>query len=109
MYRRTVKYAKRREWHPRPDVPVEYQRPAQWKPPHLRRRITIEDFDGPEPRAHVVELFRTARIDSYRAVIDGQEWTPIIGGCARKTVGWSLVLDRLRRAMPRLASPRHAE
>jgi hypothetical protein len=99
MYRRTAKYTKRREWHPRPDVPVEDQRPAQWKPPHLRRRITIEDFDGTEPRAHVVELFRTSRIDSYRAVIDGQEWKP--------RIGWSRVLDGLRRAMPRLASPNH--
>lgn len=99
MYRRTAKYAKRREWHPRPEVAPEDQRPAQWQPPHLRRRITIEDFDGADPRTHVVELYRTPRIDSYRAVIDGQEW--------KASVGWSRVLDGLRRALPRLASPRH--
>lgn len=46
MYRRTAKYAKRREWHPRQEVAPEDQRPLQWQPPHLRRRITIEDFDG---------------------------------------------------------------
>lgn len=39
------------------------------------------------------------RIDSYRAVIDGREW--------KASVGWSRVLDGLRRALPRLASPRH--
>jgi hypothetical protein len=66
----------------------------------LRRRVTIEDFDGADPTTHIVELFRTSRIDSYRAVIDGREW--------RARVGWSRVLDRLRKALPRLLSPRHA-
>ncbi|HET9819601.1 MAG TPA: hypothetical protein VFP92_10590 [Rhodanobacteraceae bacterium] len=99
MYRRTSKYAKRRQWHPRPVVAEDEQRPIAWRPPKLRRRITIEDFDGAEQRTHVVELFRTSRIDSYRAVIDGQEW--------KARIGWSRVLDGLRRAMPRLASPRY--
>lgn len=97
MYRRTSKYAARRKWHPRPEVADAEQRPAAWRPPKLRRRITIEDFDGPDTRTHVVELFRTSRIDSYRAMIDGREW--------RARVGWSRVLDGLRRAMPRLTSP----
>lgn len=97
MYRRTAKYTKRRKWHPRPEVPEADQRPAAWRPPPLRRRITIEDFDGVEQCTHVVELFRTSRIDSYRAVIDGRDWKP--------RIGWSRVLDGLRRALPRLASP----
>lgn len=102
MYRRTSKYAERREWHPRPAAAPEDQRPAQWRPPRLRRRITIEDFDGGQASTHVIELFRTSRIDSYRAVIDGREW--------KARVGWSRVLDGLRRAMPRLASPlRHGD
>lgn len=101
MYRHTRKYAARRQWRPRPEVSPEDQRPSAWKPPALRRRLTIEDFDGAEPRTHVIELFRTPRIDSYRAVIDGREWKP--------RVGWSRMLDGLRRAMPRLASPRHFE
>lgn len=99
MYRRTNKYVKRREWHPRPAIAEADQRPATWRPPKLRRRITIEDFDGYEPVTHVIELHRTSRIDSYRAVINGREWKP--------RVGWSRVLDGLRRALPRLASPRH--
>lgn len=102
MYRRTSKYAKRRKWHPRPAVAEADQRPASWQPPKLRRRVTIEDFDGAEPHTHVIELFRTPRIDSYRAVIDGEPWEPL----GHKRVGWSRVLDGLRRAMPRLASQR---
>lgn len=101
MYRRTRKYTARRKWHPRPEVAPEDQRATAWRPPDLRRRITIEDFDGAEPRTHVVELHRTSRIDSYRAVIDGQQW--------KARVGWSRVLDGLRRAMPRLASVRNRE
>ena len=97
MYRRTRKYTARRKWHPRPERPAEDQRPATWQPLHLRRRITIEDFDGPESRTHVVELYRTTRIDSYRAVVDGREWNT--------RIGWSRVLDGLRRALPRLTSP----
>lgn len=100
MYRRTRKYQSRRDHH-RPDVAPEDQRQPTWQPPLLRRRITIEDFDGPEPTTHTVELFRTRRIDSYRAVIDGIEW--------QNSIGWSRVLDGLRRAMPRLLSPRNLD
>lgn len=99
MYRRTRKYAARRKWHPRQDAAPEDQRAPHWRPPDLRRRITIEDFDQGERVVHVIELHRTSRIDSYRAVIDGCEWKP--------RIGWARVLDGLRRAMPRLASSRH--
>lgn len=97
MYRRTRKYQARRQ---RQELAQEDQRPAPRHPPHLRRRITIEDFDGEAPRTHVVELYRTPRIDSYRAVVDGREW--------QSRIGWSRVLDGLRRALPRLLSARHA-
>lgn len=99
MYRKTCKSVMRRQWHPRPMVAESDQRPDAWRPPKLRRRITIEDFDGADTRVHLVELYRTPRIDSYRAVIDGREY--------RARIGWSRVLDRLRVAMPRMASPRH--
>lgn len=105
MYRRTRKYAARRKWHPRPAVASEDQRAPHWHPPALRRRVTIEDFDGVEPHTHVIELHRTNRIDSYRAVIDGQPWAPR----NQKTIGWSRVLDWVRKAMPRLASQRNTE
>ena len=72
-----------------------------WQPPPLRRRITIEDFDGPEAVTHVIELHRTNRIDTYRATVDGHDWQP--------RIGWSRVLDGLRKALPRLASIRKME
>lgn len=99
MYKRTKKARIRAKWRPRPVVAAEDQRPAIWQPPALRRRITIEDFDGVEPTTHVIELHRTNRIDSYRAVVNGRPW--------RDRIGWSRVLDGLRRALPRLSSPRH--
>jgi hypothetical protein len=98
MYRRTRKYQARRARH-RPDAAPEDQRQPAWQPPLLRRRITIEDFDGAAPTTHTIELFRTRRIDSYRAVIDGAEW--------QARIGWSRVLDGMRRALPRLLSPRN--
>ena len=101
MYRRTRKYAKQRQRRDRPDVPLDEQRPPAWRPPDLRRRITIEDFDGSAPLVHVIELHRTRRIDCYRAVVDGREW--------HARIGWSRVLDGLRRALPRLASTRALE
>ena len=110
MYRRTSKYAKRREWHPRPAIAETDQRPAAWRPPRLRRRVTIEDFDGAEPCTHVVELFRTPRIDSYRAVIDGRRieeipevWAEVkaaLRGYAPATVNH---LGRILRQLGRLA------
>ena len=75
-------------------------RPAQERVPDLpllRRRIEIIDYDFGE-RRHVIELYRTNRIDSYRVVADGQEW--------KAMCGWSGVLAGIRRALPRLASMR---
>lgn len=73
-------------------------RPPAWEPPELRRRITIEDFDGREPTLHVVELHRTPRIDSYRVVLDGEEVGP--------RIGWSNALSMLRTLFQRKPSPR---
>lgn len=98
MYRRTRKYQAQRRQQ-RPELPEAEQRPATWQPPRLRRRIVIIDYDGHAPVMHTVDLYRTNRIDSYRAVIDGRQW--------RDRVGWSRVLDGLRRAMPRRASQRN--
>ena len=43
--------------------------------PELRRRIIIEDFDFGRV-THTIELYRTNRIDCYRAVADGKLWRP---------------------------------
>ena len=100
MYRVTRKAAVRRAWRPRPEVPVGEQRPPHWRPPELRRRITIEDFDGPGARTVTIELRRTRRIDTYAVIVDGKPW---------KRMGWSRVLDVVRRGFPRVASPRNEE
>ena len=64
--------------------------------PVLRRRIEIRDYDFGET-VHVVELYRSSRIDCYRVVADGVEW--------KKRMGFSQILAGIRRALPRLMSP----
>lgn len=54
-----------------PDYPAEL--------PVLRRRIVVTDFDFGE-QAHVLELYRTNRVDCYRVVADGVEWKRRAGG-----------------------------
>lgn len=63
--------------------------------PSLRRRIVIIDYDFGE-RTHTLDLYRTGRIDCYRVVADGVEWS--------QSLGWSRVLAGIRRALPRLSS-----
>ena len=64
--------------------------------PDLRRRIVIESFDfGHE--IHVLEFFRTNRIDCFRVVVDGQEW--------KRRIGFSKALAGLRKSMPRVCAP----
>ena len=70
-----------------PDYPVSL--------PDLRRRIVIEDFDFGH-RIHVLELFRTNRIDCYRVVADGVEW--------KRRIGWSGILAGLRKSLPRVSA-----
>jgi hypothetical protein len=95
MYRLTRKAARVRRFA-REEVPPEDRRTSR-ELPMLRRRLIVIDYDSGEPQMHVVDLYRTRRVDSYRAVVDGREW---------KRAGWSLVLDGLRRAMPRMLSER---
>lgn len=63
--------------------------------PDLRRRIVVENFDfGHE--VHVMEFYRTSRIDCFRVVVDGKEW--------KKRVGFSAALAGLRKSMPRVGA-----
>lgn len=73
---------------PPPSYPAEL--------PDLRMRITIERLDFGREK-HVVELHRTRRVDVYRATIDGQPWI---------TAGLTQVLAGIRKACPRVLSPR---
>ena len=100
MYRRTRKYDAERQRHaqatrtrnrldsPAPAYPAEL--------PDLRMRITVERLDfGRE--CHVIELHRTRRVDVYAVTIDGKPW---------RRAGLSAVLEGIRKACPRVASPR---
>lgn len=102
MYRRTRKYdAQRLEAMRLGKDRARMERPAPDYPatlPDLRMRITVERLDfGHE--THVFELRRTNRVDVYAVLIDGKPW---------KRAGLSAVLEGLRKACPRVASPRAA-
>ena len=62
--------------------------------PDLRRVIEITDFDSGTPITHIIELYRTDRIDCYNVKIDGNPW--------QQRIGWSPVLEGLRKALPRI-------
>lgn len=75
-------------------------KPARGYPPdlpELRRVVTVTDYDSGEPVTHVLELKRTNRVDTYALFADGKPW---------KCAGWSAALAGLRRAFPRVPSPR---
>ena len=77
---------------PAPEYPREL--------PELRRVIFVVDLDfGME--VHRIDLYRTNRVDCYRAVADGKEW--------KKRIGWSGVLAGLRKSLPRVAAHRSGE
>lgn len=63
--------------------------------PELRRRIIIEDFDFGHC-VHVLDLHRTDRIDCYRVEVDGKPW--------KARIGWSRLLEGLRKSMPRVGA-----
>lgn len=65
--------------------------------PLLRREVTITDHDSGQPITHTVRLLRSNRVDTYRVEVDGKPW---------KRAGWSAVLAMLRKAYPRVPSPR---
>jgi len=65
--------------------------------PHLRRRIIIIDYDHGRS-VHWLDLYRTDRIDCYDVQADGKPW--------RRRIGWSRILEGLRKSLPRVLSPR---
>jgi hypothetical protein len=75
-------------------------RPAPEYPlprPVLRRTVIVIDHDF-GLRTHTIRLYRTPRIDQYRATVNGAPW--------KARIGWSRVLAALRKGLPRLPSPR---
>jgi len=103
MYRRTKRYEQECEklarWReakeqkrltgPSPDYPREL--------PHLRRTIIIIDYDFGMRFARM-DLYRTNRVDTYDCIIAGAPW--------KTGIGWSRVLEWVRKAFPRVLSAR---
>lgn len=65
--------------------------------PELRREVLVIDYDSGQPVTHTLHLFKTKRIDTYRIEADGQPW---------RCGGWTAALAGLRKAYPRVPSPR---
>jgi hypothetical protein len=79
---------------------VNANKPARLYPPKLpdlRREVIVIDYDTGQPVQHVLRLYRTRRVDVYRIEADGAAW---------RSGGWTRALDGLRRAYPRVPSPR---
>lgn len=70
-----------------PDYPAEL--------PKLRRIVIIIDFDFGK-LVQIIRLYRTNRIDCYKAIVDGQVW--------KDRVGWSKVLEGIRKSFIRVHS-----
>ena len=103
MYRRTRKYqdqvyrmARARAAKERKRLEKRGHHPDTYPPelPALRRVIEITDFDSGTPVTHRLELYRTSRIDCYNVWEDGKPW--------KNRVGWSRILENMRKALPRL-------
>ena len=96
-YRKTKRTREQVERMKRGKAAARLARPApDYAPalPNLRRRIIIIDHDFGE-RRHVIDLYRTDRIDCYRAEADGKPWM--------LRIGWSRVLAGLRKSLPRIS------
>lgn len=69
-----------------PDYPMQL--------PELRRKIIIIDYDFGETR-HVLELYKSDRIDCFKVFVDGELW--------KKRIGFSRILSGIRKALPRVS------
>lgn len=65
--------------------------------PRLRREVVVTDYDSGQPVVHTLQLFKTERVDTYAIAADGKPW---------KRGGWTRALEGLRKAYPRVPSPR---
>lgn len=89
--KRAKQYAQMREAKERkrlaslaPDYPMEL--------PELRKVIITINYDGDKPSINTMRLYKTGRIDQYRAVANGKLW--------RERIGLSGVLAGIRKSMP---------
>lgn len=66
--------------------------------PDLRRVVAITDYDTGQPVTHTITMYRTDRVDCYRADADGKPW--------KARIGWSRVLELTRKAYQRIPGMR---
>lgn len=67
----------------------------RFNPPDLRRRIIVIDYDFGKV-VHRIDLYKTNRIDCYRAIADGKPW--------HERIGWAKVLEGVRKSFLRVAA-----
>lgn len=81
---REAKERKRLEG-PAPDYPPDL--------PQLRRRVIVIDYDFGRV-VHRIDLYKSDRIDCYRAVADGVPW--------KARIGWAKILETMRKSFTRV-------
>ena len=98
MYKKRNKYSKKlanmRKAKERKRIesdPPDY--PAQL--PELRRMVIVVDYDFGKV-TEVMRLYKTSRIDCYKAVVNGETW--------KKKVGWAKCLEAIRKSFVRVGS-----
>ena len=97
-YRKRSKYSKKLQNMRKAKERVRAGSPTPNYPailPDLRREVIIIDHDFGTVTHHI-QLFKTGRVDCYRAVADGKLW--------KERIGWSRVLEGLRKSMPRVGA-----
>ena len=93
MYRKTAKL-KKYEAMRKAKERIRLERPAPDYPvnlPELRKIIVIIDYDFGK-KVNVMRLYKTGRIDQYRAEANGKPW--------KQRIGLSGVLAGIRKSMP---------
>lgn len=98
MYRKRLNYSKKLRLMREAKEQKRIAGPAPDYPPvlpDLRRRIIIIDYDFGKV-VHRIDLYKTNRVDCYRAVADGKPW--------RDLVGWSRVLEGIRKSFVRVGA-----
>lgn len=65
--------------------------------PELRREVIVNDYDSGQCVTHLLQIYRTERVDTYLIKADGEPW---------KRCGWSAALVGLRKSYQRVPSPR---
>ncbi|MBI5056983.1 MAG: hypothetical protein HZB61_10255 [Nitrospirae bacterium] len=98
MYRKSDKYSRKLKAAREAKERKRLESPAPDYPPilpELRREMTIVDHDFGDV-THEIKLYRTDRIDCYDMHVDGNPY--------KKRVGWSRVLELIRKNLPRVRS-----